>query len=277
MGTDTATVSSQSSSAVKIFWQDRPVKYTYEGGHIRVEELKTPWDVYVEGRYFDSPISGTLHQVLIKTGLERVFSIRNADGVPVCDIVTRPQNAPPLSLLWGARRAFHTSSPMTVDGQKLIVMDVVGSKGVRVAEPLIKLAKEFFLAHGGVLRGEHPSGLIYTDRREIKRWKKVVDFEILLDIMIASKPIKKAEQMMLPDTVQAPNAEVAIELLSSRNWYRCFINVDDPWTDQVIDFLENYPEEQPPTIRVYGSGPRFKPNFDRITAMYAKPLPEKSK
>src|SRR5438477_615837 len=122
MGNQTAT---ESPNRLEIFWQDRSVKYTFPGGHYLVEELKTPWDLYVEGRYFNSPVGDASHQIFVKNGMERYFSIRHKEGIPVCDIITRPESAPTLSYDWGPRRIFRTSNPMTVDGQKLVVMEVI--------------------------------------------------------------------------------------------------------------------------------------------------------
>src|SRR5690242_1500955 len=98
---------SQTESPVKIFWQERPVKYTLEVGndyHFTVEEVKTPWDLYLEGGIFDSEIGDTFHQTMVQNHMERIFSLRNEFGSPVCDIITKPEKAPDLDFTYGARR-----------------------------------------------------------------------------------------------------------------------------------------------------------------------------
>lgn len=276
MGAQSASVK-EPENRLEIFWSTRPVKFTFPSGLIHVEEVKTPWDLYVESRFFDSPIGTTFHQTLVKHGLERIFSIRDKAGIPACDIITRPEDAPQYNFAWGMRRVFKTSCPMVVDGQRLIVLEVTAQKGHRAEEPILGLAKQFFLSQGGVLRGEHPNGLIYTNKREIRRWRNIIDENVVLDMMVGSKPIKEAQKHLAPDTVFVPNADIAIELFGVRYWYRCHINADDEWTDKILDYLERNPEDQPNVIEVYGNGPRFKKFFARADAMMSKPLPEKKK
>jgi hypothetical protein len=254
---------------VKIFWQARPVKYVFPGGRYVVEEAKTPWDLYVEGRFLGSHLGDEFHVLMVKHGMERIFSIRTDMGLPICDIITKPVNAPTLSLVYGARRVLHTDVPMEVDGEKLVVLEVTAQKGNRAPDPLIRLAKDFYLAMGGRLDEKFPNGLLYSDKKDIKLWRKIVGMDILLDIMISSKPITEASKRLKPNlTIHAPNAELAIFLLGTRYWDRCHLQGDDPWTEEVLSHIEKESEDLPYNMSVYGHTNAAKSLYKRVEALY---------
>lgn len=237
---------------VKVFWQDRPVKYTIHRAEreYTVEELRTPWDLYVEGSIFSSEVGDVLHQVMVANRMERIFSIRNIEGHPLCDILTAPEGKPLLDFSYGARRVFLTSSPMTVDGEKLVVMDVISRRGNRAADPVVSLAKDFYLAMGGQLRGEHPNGLVFQNKQDVKQWRKIVDADIKLDLMISAEPIKG--QGIKANTWHAPTLAMAKSLLDARYWAKLHLNGDEDWACEVLSYIERDAETMPDRIIVYG-------------------------
>jgi hypothetical protein len=255
-------------SPVTIYWQARPVKYTFPGGRFVIEEVKTPWDLYVEGEFFGNHLGDEFHVLAVRYGAERIFSLRTDSGIPQCQIITKPLNAPALSLIYGARRVFHTNNPMTVDGEKLVVLDIIAKSGRRAADPILGLAKDFYLAMGGRLDGSLPTGLIYTSKRDIKRWRNVVDANVILDIMISANPIKEALDKMAPDTVHVQNAELAIYMLGARYWNRAFIQCDDPFVKEVVDYMENERDDQPYNMSLYGRSPEARQLQERLKKMY---------
>lgn len=263
--------------SVEIFWQARPVKYNFPGKAFSVEEVKTPWDLYVEGRYFDSPVGDELHQMLVRNGVERIFSIRTAKGTPQCDIICLPEGAPAISLAYALRRVFKTSYPMEVDGQKLIVCDVTAGRGSRATDQMIKFAEDFYLSNGGRLRGEHPNGFVYAERSEIRRWRRVLDQDIQIDLMISSKPIKEATERpdFEQDTMWAPNAEIAIALLQSRYWRRCYINGEDEWSAEIVDYMDANIDDMPYRLVVCGHNDHSKMIYNRVKILCEKEPPAK--
>lgn len=239
-------------SPVTIFWQDRPVKYKINRNEriYTVEELRTPWDLYVEGSIFSSEVGDVLHQVMVANRMERIFSIRNESGHPICDILTTPEGAPLLDFSYGARRVFLTSAPMTVDGEKLIVMDVISRRGNRAADPVVGLARDFYLAMGGQLRGEHPNGLVYQDKHDIKQWRKIVDADIKVDLMVSSEPIHS--QGIKANTWHATSLAMAKSLLDARYWAKLHLNGDEDWACEVLAHIERDRDAMPDRIVVYG-------------------------
>lgn len=263
---------STAESPVRIFWQDRPVKYKLNTGEkiYTVEEVKTAWDLFVEGALFGSEVGDELHQVMVREGMERIFSIRTDEGKPLCDIITKPVAAPSLDFTYGARRIFHTSTPMTVDGQKLIVLDVVGRRGNRPNDSIIKLARDFYLSQGGRLNEEHPNGLVYTDRKDVKRWRKIVDADVIVDLVISEKPLKEIDKRIRKDTFHATTLPMAKALLDRRFWDVCHIDGDMEWAGEVLDYIEADWDNRPQGIYVYGGGERSKAILQRAKDLYAK-------
>lgn len=273
MGSATATVS---SSPVKTFWQARPVKYTYPGGRFRVEELITPWDLYMEGALFGNSVGMALHQLLVKNQLERIFSLRSTDdGFPVCDIITRPEKAPGVSFSFSPRRVLNTSNPMIVDDQKLIVLDVVAAQGKRAGEPILNMVKEFYLSMGGRLSGEHPQGYVYTEKKDVKRWRKIIDADVLLDMVIATKPTPEMVKSARESYIHVPVAEVAIELLCMRYWEELHVHGDEPLGKEVIEWLLENPDDVPTTLSVYGHTDEAKELWAKIEKLYAEKVRKK--
>jgi hypothetical protein len=271
MGNQTTQAIAATTNPLRIFWQNRSVKYTFPGGRYVVEEVKSPWDLYVEGQFFQSHLGDEFHILMVKHGMERIFSIRSDVGMPQCDIITKPANAPTLSLAYGARRVLHTGIPMEVDGEKLIVLEITATRGNRAPEPLLRLARDFYLAMGGRLTEEFPNGLIYSDRKDIKMWNKVGSADVLLDIMLSTKPIVEALPNLKPNlTIHIPNAELAIFMLGIRYWDRCFFQTDDPWTEEVLAHIEKVPEDMPYNMTVYGRPEAIERIKPRIQALYAK-------
>jgi len=264
--------SAESTSSISPYWQERPVKYAFPGGEVLVEEVKTPWDIFTEGRWVGSPIGNEFHQILVKNGIERIFSIRNPKGEPYCQILTKTAGSPVVSIDWAPYRGLLTSSPMTIDGQKLIVLDVISQGARHVDGPLLKLAKDFFISQGGILRGEHPNGLVFSDPKTIKEWTAITEKRVKSDLMISTKPIHDDEirKVMRPHTSHAPNLELALLLLSSRYWHRCYLNSDEEWIFDVVAQMENDPDDQPHIINVCGRGDRSTALFERVKAMYEK-------
>lgn len=265
MGHPAASSAAESPNSLKLFWQERPVKYEFPGGRYRVEEVKAPWDLFVEGRYFDTSVGQEFHQILVRNKVERIFSIRATDtGIPICSIITKPKDMPAISFIWGPRRVFRTSSPITIDKQELVVQEVIGHQGYRAADPIVNLAQDFFVAQGGVLSEEHPRGVIFTDKKQGARWKDVVDQKVKIDIMISTDPIKEAEADIDPFfTIRAPNMELALLLFSGRYWKKCYINGEEELAEQVIAHMEKEKEDRPNSITVYGKG-------DQVNALFAR-------
>lgn len=264
------------SSLAPIFWQDRPRVYAMEEtnhGKIFIEEVKTPWDLYIEGVIFDSQIGDTHHQNLVANKMVRIFSLRNEEGNPMCNVLTKPEKAPDLDLYYGARRVFNTSAPMTIDGEPLVVLDVLGKHGIRVKQPLLGLAKAFFLGNGGRLNGEHPNGLIYNTKRDIKRWRSIAEADTLADIVISESPLRGISSKLRSNTFYARSAAVAKSLLDERYWDYCHINGCDPWVADVVAHMEADPEAVPNHITVWND-PKSENNhlapiiYARVQSIY---------
>lgn len=264
--------SPESKDSLGCYWQERPIKYIFPNGEILVEEVKTPWDIYTEGRWLGSPIGNEFHQILVKNGMERIFSIRNSKGEPYCEVLTRPKGAPMVNVDWASFRGLNTSSPMTIDDQKLIVLDVIGKGARRVDKPLMKLAQEFFVSQGGVLRNEHPNGLVFSEPKIVKQFQAILDKNVKIDLMISSKPIRGEDirKLWRAHTAHATNLELALLLLSSRYWHRCHINGDEEWTSDVVAQMEDDKDDQPSIINIYGHSDHAKALFERVTIMYGQ-------
>ena len=264
------TVSQSKDTLTRMFWQERPVKWTIstnDDEKFHLEEVKTPWDLFIEGAIFDSEVGDTMHQTLVQNHLERIFSVRNEDGLPICDIITKPEKAPLLDFKYGARRVFNTSSPMTIDGEKLIVLDVVGIKGSRVKGPVLQLAKAIFLGNGGRLDEEHPNGLIYSEKKDIKHWRRIVESEVLLDLIISSKPLKEVDDNIKRTAWCASNLEVAKTLIDQRYWNKFHLNGDDIWAKDILDYIEADEDAAPQGIIVYG-GDNARVLYERVKRFY---------
>jgi hypothetical protein len=262
--------STKSTDSIMPYWQENAIKFVFPGERMGVEEIKTPWDLYVEGRWQNSSIGNEFHQALVRNGVERIFSIRDAHRRPYCEILTRPQESPVVSIDWAPRRGLNTSSPMTIDGQKLIVLDVIAMGGRRVEGPVLQLAKDFFLSQGGVLRGEHPNGLVFSDPKTVREWQAIVEKNVKIDLVISSHRIKDKEFQRLrrPHIVHGTNLELAVLLLESRYWHRCHLNGDEEWISNVVAHMENEKDDQPAIINVYGKSDHAKAIFERVKTMF---------
>lgn len=268
------TAPSENSNRLTLYWQDCSVVYSFPGGKLQVEEVKAPWDLFLEGTFFSSPIpADEFHQILIKNGIERIFSIRETEKrIPLCTILTKPKDAPVLSFGWGARRVFRTSVPMTINKEKLIVLDVLEDKGRRASAQNLRFAEQFYLANGGKLKGEHPNCLVWKTHKEIETWRSIVELRTKLDIMASETILSEAkkEEKFSPDTVLTPNAQLTILMLSQRNWNKLHINGDEVWAPEVIDHMQRNPNDQPSKITVWGTTPRADEIFEQVTALFSK-------
>lgn len=268
MGNQTATPSE--AECVKLFWQERPIKYSFEGGKYQAEEVQTPWDLFVEGEYFQHSIGSEIHQVLVKNKMERIFSIRSTDkGTPVCTIITKPQDAPLTNLKYGVRRVFNSDVPMTIDGEQLTLLEIIADRGTRAPGPILRLAKDFYLSQGGVLTEEHPNGLAFKDHKVMKRWREIMDAKGKPDIIISSKLPNSLKVRVPPLTAHASNLEVALILLRASYWDKCYINGEEDWLSEVATHMEKNSEDQPNSISMFSEGsPRSQALLARFKLMW---------
>lgn len=230
-------------------WIGKETKYQIGPAPLYVEEVKEPWDLWMESAYMQSSLGGVFHQTLIKNGLERLFSIRSNKRTPLCDILTMPVDARQLSTYWCTKRTLKTSSPMTIDGQELIVLDVFQQQEKRASDPFLGLARTFFKAHGGQLNDEHPNGLAISDKHEVHIWHEIAANRTLENILVSSKELFKEKYL-----VHATTLEETIVLLRVKYWWNMYLDGDEPWAEQVIDHMISIASDKPRNLTILGSG-----------------------
>jgi hypothetical protein len=234
---------STTESSLKVVpWQTRDIKFQIGIDPLFVEEVREPWDLWVESAYLHNSFGAPLHQLSVKNGLERIFSVRSyGSRMPLFDILTMPVGARTLSTYWSMKRGLKTSSPMTIDGQDLIVLDVLGDGEKRANKAYLAIAKAFFVARGGKLNNEHTNNLAVTTEEDVTTWTRIVHNELLENLFISSTKPKPGEHFV----VHAVSAEEAVALLRVRYWWKMVLDADDPDAEHVLDHLSAYKIDRP--------------------------------
>ena len=244
-------------------WQGKSIKYAFPKSSLVVEEIKDPWDLLIESKYLNNDlISEPVHVLAVQNGIERIFSVRDKDRrVPLVDILTMPVGGRNLDPFWATQRILKTSHPMIVDGQKLIVLDVL-QNNVRASKHWIAYAAEFFQAKGGVLDNEHPYSLALNSKKERKKWGRLSKGKDLPNMLIANK-------LAYEDIVHchATTREEALALLERSFIGWLYVCVNDDWTKEVIDHLEKEIMDRPEHYMFYGDLVKVDASVARIKRM----------
>lgn len=128
---------------------------------------------------------------------------------------------------------------MKVDGQELIVLEIVAESYKRAKKEVVDVAKEFFKANGGVLNNEHPLGVSFAKLKDLKKWQNSVRSFTAWNLCICSS-------MAFLKECQAQSYSLAQTLDQLRHVYDdIFLNVDEPWADKVMDHLQEHPADRP--------------------------------
>jgi hypothetical protein len=233
-------------SADIIPWEHKNVKYIFPGGHLVVEEILSPWDLFVESRYIGTVLGTPVHQISVQHGLERIFSIRQArNRLPIVDILTRPVGARVLLPYWEHCRGLQTSNTFTIDGQDLLVIDVIKNNR-RAPEQLLNLARAFFIGRGGILGDEHPTGCALTNQRDIQRWIKVYSGKWTGDLLCGNMPENlETVPIDLLQTTQVLDIDEALTLMRIKFFNTIYLDVRETWIPDVLAHLWAYPEDKP--------------------------------
>ncbi len=231
-------------------WIDNSVKFiikTEPGKGLRIEQIKEPWDLYLEGHFLQSEIGSPDHIDWIKDGKEVIFSIRDLKREPLADIICMPIDAFRYDDYWKHLRVFKTSSPMTVSGEELVVLEVIGKGGKRAKNNLLDVAKKFFVTKGGDFNNEWPFGVDVKNEKELKKWQKrnrtYVDWNLCIDSKASHTLECQLQSYTLEDTIN-----------KLRGFFdNIYINADLLWTEKVMDHLEEHPADLPKgKFYVYG-------------------------
>jgi hypothetical protein len=233
----------EAANSLKVVpWQTRDIKFQIGTDPLFVEEVREPWDLWVESAYLQNSFGAPIHQLSVKNGLERIFSVRTlSNRMPLFDILTMPVGARHLSTYWCTKRGLKTSSPMTVDGQELIVLDVLQKGEKKANKAYIEIAKAFFTARGGRLNNEHSNNLAIQDKADVKTWTRIVHNELLENLFISSSKPKPNE----PFLVHAISAEEAIASLRVRYWWKMTLDADNQDAEYVLDHLSAVKIDRP--------------------------------
>jgi hypothetical protein len=246
----------------EIPWEQRNVKYIFPGNHLVVEEVISPWDLLVESRYVGSILGTPIHQIAVRHGLERIFSIRQArNRLPLADILTRPVGARVLLPYWEHRRGLQTSSPLTIDNQDLLVVDVLKDNKF-APEPLIQLARTFFVGRGGILNEEHPTGCTLTAPGDIKKWTRIYSGKWTGDLLCGNLPDNlETVPVDLSQTTQVLDIDEAQALMRIKFFQTIFLDVREKWIPNVLDHLWAYAEDKPKLLFLF---PAIHPKCDKL-------------
>lgn len=231
-------------------WQTKLVKHVF-GEEFIIEEVRTPWDLYLEGRILQNSVRNPEHIQLVRDNQERIFSIRNANRDPLADIITMPVGADRKDSYWPAIRRLRTSCPMTVDDQQLIVLDVIDKLDLVADTQYVNLAKEFFLANGGQLNNEHATPLIHTSKKKVKEWKESKTGRF--NLAVGPRKIDKEEA--LADDIESAH----LLLTYCSPFYEVHFDIDTPWVTEVIEFMLKNKQTWPKNNWIfYGDGKKGK-------------------
>jgi hypothetical protein len=238
-------------------WEEKNTKYIFPGGHLVVEEIISPWDLLVESRYIGTILGTSVHQVAIQHGLERVFSIRQArNRLPLADILTRPVGARVLLPYWKHWRVLNTSNTFNIDGQELLVIEVL-SQNKRAPEPLINLARAFFVGRGGVLGEECPTGYVLTAPREIEKWGQMCIGKWESDLLCGNMPKNLTTvPIKFSRTTQVLDMDEALALMKIKYFKTIYLDVREAWVEGILDHLWVYPEDKPQMIFLFPASDR---------------------
>jgi hypothetical protein len=243
-------------------WQGKGIKYAFPNSGLVVEEIRDPWDLLVESKYLNNNLADPVHVLAIQNGIERIFSIRDKDRrVPLADILTMPVNGRNLDPFWATQRVLKTSNPMKVDGQELIVLDVL-QNDTRASKYWRAYAAEFFEAKGGILGNEHPHCLALNSKKEIKKWGRLSKGKDLPNMLIANKPAYRNIVHC-----HATTKEEALALLERSFIGWLYVCVDDAWTKEVIDHLEKEIMDRPEHYMFYGELVKVDASVARVKSM----------
>lgn len=249
-------------------WEESNLIYKFTKGNyagIRIEEVKTPWDLFLEACFLQTTFGEAFHITTIEEGKEVIFSIRDGKREPMADIVTMPVKTKRYDSYWPIIRIFKTSKPMTVNGQELIVLDVVGTNGRRASKNCVSLAQTFFIEHGGILGGEHPNGLTLPEGKALNKWKKVWNGQKANNLCIGSKAA-----FVIETQSQAFNLNMAISMLSANTYEEVYICVDEPWMELVMEHMKvNHPDRPVKSWRFYGD-PQKVNEYIQMTRQWKK-------
>lgn len=231
-------------------WQERNLVYKFTKGEwagLRVELVQAPWDLFLESCFLQTSFGDAFHVSAVKENTEVILSIRDEKREPIADIITMPVKAKRYDAYWPKIRVLKTSQPMTINDQKLIVLDVVG-KDEKRSKICVALVRELFLKYGGVLDNEFPNGLTIPEGKALKHWKKIWSGDKPHNLCISSKSAYMKETQ-----TQAYSLQTAIETLRSGSFDEIYINVDEPWADRVWDYLKMNRSDRPrKTWRFFG-------------------------
>lgn len=234
-------------------WEERKVKYIYPDKPLVIEEVKTPWDLLVEARYTGSLLGSPIHQISVRNGLERIFSIRqNINRIPLAQILTRPVGARVLLPYWEHMRTLNTSNTFNIDKQDLMVIDVL--QGIKRAnEPILDLARQFFVGRGGVLGGEHPSGCVIENNKEFQKWKSVWSDQWGSDLLCGNWPQEPEAEPKVDRfrTTQALDTDEALALVRLKFFETVYLDVRESWITRILDHFDIYLTDRPKTIYLY--------------------------
>jgi len=253
--------SSEKPPEVKeIPWQGEGKRYSIPDSDFFIEEVKEPWDLFLESKYLKNSLGNPIHVIAVKNGIERIFSIRDPKRKPVADILTMPVGARSLDCYYSTLRALKTSHPMEIDGQQLIVLDVL-KNDERVSRPLIELTKRFFVHNKGKLGYEHDHYLALNSKSEIKKWGRIIKGKVKKNLLVSTEPKN------YPVHAHAGNTEEALALLATDFFEDLYVNVDDEWTNEVMNHTDANPLDRPTLFRFFGDPKRIQYAIDWVKAM----------
>ena len=225
-------------------WEEKNTKFIFSDKSMVIEEARTPWDLLIESRYTrNHALSNELHQLSVKAGIERIFSIRILPmRMPLCSIITRPVNARIINPYWIPFRALHTDSPMTIDGQQLIVLGFMwdSKEGTGFMRQKVE---EFFLARGGVLDEQYPLGITHTTRKEIENWRELCRGMTTIEMICSDNEVLPTTKLDHPVWVKSP--EEALVLLGLHTWDKMFLDKQTPWTEDLKQYVKDHLYYQP--------------------------------
>lgn len=247
----------------KVPWQENNLIYKFTKGEwagIRIEEIKEPWDLFLEACFLQTTFGDAFHVAAVENQLEVILSIRDKNREPLADIIAMPYKAKRYDAYWPKVRVFKTSQPMTVNDRQLIVLDVISKDERRASKKLLKLAITFFLSHNGVLACEHPNGLTIPEGKGLKKWKKIWRGEKHHNLCISSKTAYVNETQ-----IQAYTLTEAIDKLAYGNYDEVYFNSSDPWMERVLDHLKANPVDRPAlTFRFFGDHDKTAYYMDEV-------------
>lgn len=247
----------------KVPWQENNLIYKFTKGEwagIRIEEIKEPWDLFLESCFLQTNFGDAFHVTAVKDKLEVILSIRDKNREPLADIITMPYKAKRYDAYWPKVRVFKTSHPMTIDERQLIVLDVIGKDERRAGKKCLQLATTFFLGHNGAFGNEHPNGLTIPDGKGLKRWKKIWRGEKHHNLCISSTTAYINETQG-----QAYTLTEAIDRLVYGKYDEIYFNSSDPWMERVLEHLKVNPPDRPSlTFRFFGDHTKTMRYMDEV-------------